>query len=96
MNEDFFLPGERLRTEVLPTSYWTHTARVRIRRDPKFGPVRPEAEQINGKIYFFKFGWEDDTGRYSGEEIWVPCDTEYPLDAPLWIAAGDLQFGDEP
>lgn len=76
--------------------YWIRVARVRIRRDPKFGAVRPEAEQLDGKSFFFKFIGDDDSGRYPGEEVWQPWDLEYPADGPPWIAEGDLDFDCEP
>ena len=63
---------------------------VRIRRDIKRA-VRPEAEQLDGKTYSFRFGWlmaEDEP--HPGEEAWIPHDTAYPIDAPTWIASGDL------
>lgn len=65
--------------------------RVEIRRD--IGKkVKPEAEQIDGKIYWFHFGWkmgEEDS--YPGEIVWIPKDLRYPHDAPYWLASGDLK-----
>jgi len=75
-------------------SCWIAAARVKIRRD--FGEVRPEAEQLDGNTFFFKFAWVDDTGRYDGEDIWQPWDKEYPQGAPAWIAEGDLDFDCDP
>ena len=63
---------------------------IRIRREFERN-VRPEAEQIDGKTYAFRFGWlmgEDDS--YPGEEAWIPADPAYPRSAPVWIASGDL------
>lgn len=63
---------------------------VKLRRNIGLG-VKPEAEQIDGKTYFFRFGWVmngDDS--YPGEEAWIINDDSYPLDAPVWIASGDL------
>lgn len=63
---------------------------VRIRRDIDRG-VRPEAEQIDGKTYAFRLGWtmgEDDP--YPGEKAWIPADPAYPINAPHWLASGDL------
>ena len=63
---------------------------IRIRRD--IGrEVRPEAEQIDGKTYAFRFGWRMDADDpYPGEEAWIPHDPAYPTEAPVWIASGDL------
>ena len=63
---------------------------VRIRRDIGRG-IKPEAEQIDGKTYAFRFGWVmDENDPYPGEEAWLPQDTTYPVEAPCWIARGDL------
>lgn len=69
--------------------------KVKIRRDLGL-PVRPEAEQIDGKSYTFIFGWcmEDEldpTTHYASEDAMIPNDPEYPEDAPDWIASGDLE-----
>lgn len=63
---------------------------VRIRRD--IGrEVKPEAEQLDGMTYDFRFGWLMDEGDpYPGEDAWIPHDPAYPIDAPTWIASGDL------
>jgi hypothetical protein len=63
---------------------------VRIRRE--IGKeVRPEAEQLEGKSYNFRFGWDmDETDPYPGEAAMMPKDPTYPDDAPDWIASGDL------
>lgn len=53
--------------------------------------VRPEAEQLDGNVYKFRYGWMQGEGDpYPGEVAWVPCDETYPNDAPHWIASGDL------
>ncbi len=53
--------------------------------------VRPEAEQIDGKTYRFRYGWTmDDGDPYPGEIAALPDDPNYPKDAPPWIAMGDL------
>ena len=68
---------------------------VRIRRN--IGPVRPEAEQIDGKTYTFTTGWlMDEIDPYPGEQAWLPQDPTYPVDAPPWIASGDLEESHEP
>lgn len=64
---------------------------VKIRRD--IGrDVKPGAEQIDGKTYWFRFGWlMDDEDPYPDEEAWWRADDPaYPVTAPLWIASGDL------
>lgn len=64
--------------------------RVKIRRN--IGrEVRPGAEQMDGKVFLFRYGWmmsaEDP---YPGEIAWIPMGL-LPKDAPLWIASGDLE-----
>jgi len=69
--------------------------RVRIRRDKtEFGGVKPNAEEIDGKVYRFVSGsiiTEGDHSLYVGETIWYPADYDYPDTAPSWIASGDLE-----
>lgn len=55
--------------------------------------VKPEALQIDGKVFAFKAMYElteDDTSIYVGETAMMPVDPSYPADAPTWIASGDL------
>lgn len=63
---------------------------VVIRRD--IGrEVRPEAEQVDGKVFVFRFGWmQDDGDPYPDEAAMIPNDFDWPADAPMWIASGDL------
>lgn len=63
---------------------------VKIRRD--HGEVKPEAEQLDGRTFIFRFGWtlEDDHSRYPNETAWLADDPSWPSDAPCWIASGDL------
>ena len=65
--------------------------KVKIRRE--IGKqVKPEAEQIDGQIFTFIRGWDMEEGDpYPGETAWCPRDKSYPLDAPVWIASGDLE-----
>lgn len=64
--------------------------RVKIRRG--FGDgVKPEAEQIDGKEYLFTKGWGIEDGIYNGEIAWLAPYDDYPVDAPTWIASGDLE-----
>jgi hypothetical protein len=68
---------------------------VRLRRSDVF-KVKPNAEQIDGKKFFFEKFWtidEDDTDLpIVGEFAMVPCRNQrYPDDAPHWIASGDLE-----
>jgi hypothetical protein len=67
----------------------TQTFTVKVRRGEGLS-VKPEAEQIDGKTYRFIRGWIIDHGMYLGEIAWCPQDKNYPLDAPAWIASGDL------
>lgn len=65
-------------------------ARVQIRRDLGL-QVKPEAEQLDGRCFRFRFGWViDEDGRYIDEEAWILIDG--PDDGPIWIASGDLVF----
>ena len=74
------------------SGFWYQAFTVKIRRN-FVGEVKSECEAINGKTYFFRYGWkiEDDDGRYPGEIAWIPDDSRYPPDAPAWIASGDLE-----
>ena len=63
---------------------------IKIRRGAE-GEVRPEAEQLDGKSYLFRYGFAmagDDI--YPHEVAWFPEDGAYPLGGPPWIASGDL------
>jgi hypothetical protein len=63
---------------------------VKIRRD-FVRPIRPNADQIDGKTYNFQIGWDmDEEGPYPAEVAMIARDPSYPEDAPLWIASGDL------
>lgn len=65
--------------------------KVKIRRDFSRA-IKPEAEQVDGKIFWFVYGWSiDDEDPYPGEVAWCPRDETYPKDAPLWLASGDLE-----
>ena len=67
--------------------------KIQIRRDR---PVKPEAEQVDGKVYRFREGWiENEDESYPGEFTWIVDDPTYPKDAPIWIAEGDLQMEDK-
>ena len=65
--------------------------RVVIRRQWK-EPVRPEAEQLDGRVFEFTYGWKmGETDPYPGEIAYIPRDASYPHGAPTWIAEGDLK-----
>ena len=65
---------------------------VKIRGDLGRG-VKPETEQINGKTYRFEIGWVmDKNDPYPGETAYISKDPAYPLEAPCWIASGDLMW----
>lgn len=54
--------------------------------------VRPEAEQIDGNTYNFRYGWEMEEGDpYPGEQAWIADDSDYPDTAPVWVSSGDLK-----
>lgn len=55
--------------------------------------IKPEGVQLDGKVFAFKAMYEltqDDTSIYVGETAMMPVDSNYPEDAPTWIASGDL------
>ncbi len=76
------------------------TATVCIRRGEGWS-VRPSAELVDGNRFTFRFAWEitaEDSSLYVGETAWTPWpmpiagkDSEWPMDAPSWIASGDLR-----
>ena len=64
--------------------------KVNIRRGDGFR-VKPEAEQLDGNIYNFLYGWvQGDDEKESGQIAWLPKDNNYPDDAPGWLAGADL------
>lgn len=65
--------------------------RVQLRRS--LAEVKPEAEPIDDLVFEFTQGWlmdETDTSIYVGEYAMIPRDDKYPIEAPCWIASGDL------
>ena len=53
--------------------------------------MKPEAEKIDGKTYSFTQGWVmDNDDPYPNETAYIPRDPDYPDEAPIWIASGDL------
>ncbi len=65
--------------------------RVKIRRHIGL-QVKPEAEQIEGKVFNFTLGWNiEDDELYPGEQAMIARDENYPNDAPGWISSGDLE-----
>lgn len=76
--------------------------RVVIRRGRRF-PLKLGAEQLDGNVYRFRFGWQltsEEDGRYAGELAMVSVHDDpehpYPDDAPIWIAFGDLVRAEAP
>ena len=69
---------------------------VRIRRTVGW-EVKPEAEQIDNQTFDFAFGWVmDKDDPYPGEIALIPRDVNYPVNAPAWLASGDLvEFKDD-
>ncbi len=58
--------------------------------------VKPEAEQVDGKVYVFREGWiMDKDEQYPGEQILVPNDFDWPADAPDWVSIKDLEPAEE-
>lgn len=67
-----------------------YTVKLRRSDDMK---VKPWAEQIDGKTYYFTAADEigrEDSSIYAGEVRMIPNDDAYPSDAPVWVASGDL------
>ena len=65
---------------------------VKIRRTAGL-VVKPEAEAVDGKTFAFQTGWDissEDSSIYVGETAMIPWGGNYPVDAPAWIASGDL------
>jgi hypothetical protein len=63
---------------------------VKIRKELGI-KVKPEAEEIDGKTYNFTVGWVmNDEDAYPTETAYIPRDPNYPDEAPIWIASGDL------
>ena len=74
------------------SGFWYHAFTVKLRRHNGL-EVKPECEAIDGKTYFFRYGWkiDQDDSRYPEEIAWIPDDSRYPKSAPAWIASGDLE-----
>ena len=72
--------------------------RVRLRRGDGW-IVKPEAEEIDGRIAWFTYGWpmdSEDSSIYVGEEAWIVDRAEPWLEgAPVWLASGDLESVDD-
>lgn len=66
--------------------------KVSVRRGADWPDVKPEAELVDGKVYYFTFLWEIEDGIYKGEFAMQSNETAYPRKAPAWIASGDLEF----
>ena len=66
-----------------------YEATVRTRRDPKYGKVRPEMDDLDGTRAVFSVGWyieAEDRKAYAGEYAMItPQGWRVP-----WIASGDL------
>ena len=70
------------------------SGRVRIRRDRGLA-VRPEAEELDGQVLEFSYGFrvDEDDPRYAGEEAWLIEKPEYLRNGvPWWIASGDIEW----
>lgn len=75
--------------------YQTRLYRVNIRRGPDWPDIRKGAEQLDGQIFMFQEGWiiaddPEEPQHYIGEIAMIPRDSQWPKDAPTWIASGDL------
>ena len=72
-------------------------AQVRLRRGDGWR-VKPQAEQVDGEAFEFREGLPiTEPSIYQGETAWFAVDPNWPDNAPVWIASGDLHFlGDRP
>jgi len=64
---------------------------VKLRRE--IAPIKPECEQLDGKVFEFQKGWlidVDENPMYAGEMAMIPRDVNWPLEAPAWVSSGDL------
>lgn len=75
--------------------------RVQLRRGPNYPDAHPWAA-LDGRVFDFQMGpaiCPCLSIRYAGEAVMRPDreNTDYPvpLDAPEWIAGGDLEFIEE-
>jgi hypothetical protein len=60
-------------------------------RDIPGKQIKPAARAIDGQRYYFSCGWVMNTDdKYPGEIAWIADDPKYPMEAPIWLASGDL------
>jgi hypothetical protein len=81
-------------TEMQHTCGGTAKLDVFMRVTPRKIPgveTKPEVLAIVGRVFLFRALWVIEDGLYVGETAWMTDDPEYPEDAPIWIASGDLQ-----
>jgi hypothetical protein len=65
--------------------------KIKMRRTGKFeGKVKPEAEKIEGNVYYFFEGWVIEDGMYAGEIAMCSHDRDkFPFG---WISKEDLEL----
>jgi hypothetical protein len=66
--------------------------KVNIRKS--FGKIGEDVKGIDGKIYAFVPSGYINGGHADGEVKMAPNDSNYPLDAPQFLALGDLEVID--
>ena len=72
--------------------YAKYRATLRIRRDPRFGPIRPEMDALDGTSGVFEQLWKIQSNdqfanpAYYGEHA-MKAPKEWPVS---WVASGDL------
>ena len=70
---------------------------LRIKIRTNLAKIRPEALELDGKVFNFREGWnitELDSSIYVGEIAMIPTEPNYFFaypNAPAWIASGDLE-----
>ncbi len=73
--------------------------KIKIRKN--LAKIRPEALELDGKVFNFMEGWnitESDSSIYVGEIAMIPTELNYFFaypNAPAWIASGDLEEMEE-
>lgn len=73
--------------EVVEDEPLFKTYKIKFRRDDKF-KLKPDVEEMDGKVLDFRFGWDIEDGIYKGEKAMIPRGYDISLS---WVASGDLE-----
>jgi len=88
---DLELVKERKARQTEKSKRMSQKFRVKLRRGAGW-EVKPNAEQLDGKIYLFTTGFViEDSSIYEGEMAFIPADENYPLGCGAFGLPGDLQ-----